>query len=163
MVSMNRLTLIGNAGRDAELRYTADGTASAHFSLAVNNGRWRDNGEWEELEPDWFEVSAWRERAERVAGEWGVSKGDTVLVEGRVRLHRWQRDDGTEGVALDVTADRVSVVKRVDADGNEGGTPAPRPQQPPQRPQQAQRAPQGPLRRPQQQARGGYQQQRGRR
>lgn len=145
MVAVNRVTLAGNVGRDAELRYLADGTAHARFSVAVSNVRRRDDGEWEELDPDWFEVSVWRDLAERVGN---VAKGDSVYVEGRIHLNRWQRDDGTEGVALDVTADRVSVLVRREPrqDGAGGGytqEPVSRgPSPAAQRPQQQQERPQ---------------------
>ena len=56
-MSLNQILLIGNAGRDAELRYTANGRAVANFSIAVNR-RWMSNNEWQE-ETEWFNVSVW--------------------------------------------------------------------------------------------------------
>ena len=64
-MSLNLILLIGNAGRDAELRYTANGRAVASFSMAVNR-RYQVNNEWQE-ETEWFNVSVWGQQAENVA------------------------------------------------------------------------------------------------
>ncbi len=66
MASLNKVMLIGNAGRDAELRYLANGTAQAQFSLAVNRNYRGPDKEWKE-ETEWFNIVAWGDLAERSA------------------------------------------------------------------------------------------------
>ena len=84
MASLNKVMLIGNAGRDAELRYTAGGTAMSEFSMAVNYRRrgQSGDGDWEDA-TEWFNVKLFGNMAERVSQY--ITKGKQLYVEGRLQ------------------------------------------------------------------------------
>lgn len=110
-MSYQKLILVGNLGRDPELRYMPDGTAVTSFSLATNR-RWTNADGSQGEETVWFRVSVWRRQAETVAQY--LTKGRQVMVEGRLRADPatggpriWTRQDGTPGASFEVTADRV--------------------------------------------------------
>ncbi len=101
----NTVTIVGNATRDPELRYTPGGAAKAEFGLAVNR-RWqnRQTQEWEES-VSFFNVVAWREMAENV-GE-SITKGSRVLVTGRLEQRSWETQDGDKRSVVEVVADEI--------------------------------------------------------
>jgi single-strand DNA-binding protein len=88
MASYNRVVLVGNLTRDVELRFTPQGTAVTDISLAVNE-RVKRNDQWVE-EVNFFDVTLWGRTAE-VAGEY-LGKGSSLLIEGRLKLDRWEQD-----------------------------------------------------------------------
>lgn len=105
MASLNKVMLIGNAGRDAELRYLANGTATANFSLAVSrNYRSSPDADWQQ-ETEWFNVVAWRDLAERVSQQ--VTKGKQVYVEGRLQTRSWDNDQGVKQYRTEVIANTI--------------------------------------------------------
>lgn len=104
MASLNKVMLIGNAGRDPELRYMANGTAQSSFSLAVSRGIRKDDGTWDN-ETDWFNVVVWGERAEKLGER--VTKGQQVYVEGRLSIRSWDGDDGKKQYRTEVIANSV--------------------------------------------------------
>ena len=120
MASLNRVFLIGNAGRDAELRFLANGTAQASFSLAVNRNQRGPDGEWVQ-ETDWFNVVAWRELAERLPQT--VTKGQMVYVEGRLSIRSWEGEDGEKQYRTEIVANSVQALgaKREAAASTDGG------------------------------------------
>jgi len=118
MASLNKVMLIGNAGRDAELRYMANGTAQASFSLAVNRNLRGPDGEWTQ-ETDWFNVVAWRDLAERLSQT--VTKGRQLYVEGRLQVRSWDNDQGVKQYRTEVVANQVLALGRGDGDGSGGG------------------------------------------
>lgn len=90
--SVNKVILIGNLGKDPEVKYTPSGTAVAKFSLATNE-RYKDKaGEWQDR-TEWHNIVAWQRLAE-IAGEY-LKKGRSVYVEGRIQTHSW--DDKASG------------------------------------------------------------------
>ena len=101
----NTVTLVGNATRDPELRYTAGGAATASFGLAVNR-RWqnRQTQEWEE-QVSFFNVVAWREMAENI-GE-SITKGTRVVVTGRLEQRSWETPQGEKRTVVEVVADEL--------------------------------------------------------
>ncbi len=101
----NTVTLVGNATRDPELRYTAGGAATASFGLAVNR-RWqnRQTQEWEE-QVSFFNVVAWREMAENI-GE-SITKGTRVVVTGRLEQRSWETPQGEKRTVVEVVADEI--------------------------------------------------------
>ena len=110
MASLNRVFLIGNVGRDAELRFLANGTAKATISLAVNRNLRGPDGEWKQ-ETDWFNIVAWRELAERVAtGERALTKGQMVYVEGRLSIRSWEGEDGEKQYRTEIVANSVQAL-----------------------------------------------------
>ncbi len=101
----NTVTIVGNATRDPELRYTPGGAAKAEFGLAVNR-RWqnRQTQEWEES-VSFFNVVAWREMAENV-GE-SITKGSRVVVTGRLEQRSWETPQGEKRTVVEVVADEI--------------------------------------------------------
>ena len=127
-MSLNLILLIGNAGRDAELRYTSSGRAVAGFSIAVNRN-YQVDGEWRE-ETEWFNVSSWGQQAENVANS--VRRGSRVFVEGRLATREYTTQAGLSRTSLDVNAFRVINLSAREESGEGGyGTypPAPESQQ----------------------------------
>jgi single-strand DNA-binding protein len=85
--SVNKVILIGNLGKDPEVKYTPNGTAVAKFSLATNE-RFKDkSGEWQDR-TEWHNIVAWARTAE-IAGEY-LKKGRTVYIEGRLQTRSWE-------------------------------------------------------------------------
>jgi len=96
-------TLIGNLGRDPELKYTPNGKAVCEFSVAVNQGKPDGHGGWTD-ETDWARVSVWGEAAKTAAEKY--RKGSKVLVDGRFRSREYEKD-GVKRVSLEISADQV--------------------------------------------------------
>jgi single-strand DNA-binding protein len=118
-----KVQLVGNLGRDPEVRYTPNGRSVTEFSVAVNQStKNQQTGEWVEA-TDWFRVTVWGERGERVAEQ--LRKGSRVLVDGRFRTREYETKDGRKGVSLEVSADAVvSLERRETAEGTFAGAPA---------------------------------------
>ncbi len=128
MASLNKVMLIGNAGKDAELRYLANGTAQAKFSLAVNRNFKGADGEWKE-ETEWFNIIIWAQLAERVSQN--VTKGKQIYVEGRLSTRTWDDDQGVKHYMTEVIANDLKILERREAGqggggGDEWGDGAPR-------------------------------------
>jgi len=118
-----KLMIIGNLGRDPEMRYTPTGKPVTQFTVAVNQStRNQQTGEWTE-DTDWFRVSVFGDRAERAAEQ--LRKGNRVFVEGRFRTREFEGQDGQKRTSLDLTADNViSLEKRPrDDEGAFSGAP----------------------------------------
>lgn len=105
--SLNKVMIIGRAGRDAEMRYTPDGTPMTRFTVAASR-RWNTpEGELRE-ETEWFNVVAWRRLAEQCNEL--VTKGRLVYVEGRLQTRTWVGADGQERRTTDVVANTVTLL-----------------------------------------------------
>ena len=129
-MSLNLILLIGNSGRDAELRYTANGRAVASFSMAVNRN-YQVDGEWRS-DTEWFNISSWGQQAENVANN--VRRGARVFVEGRLSTREYTTQAGLSRTSLDVNAFRVINLAGRDEEGDGGYgayPPAPEAQQAP--------------------------------
>lgn len=111
-----KIQIVGNLGRDPELRYTPSGRAVTDFSVAVSQSTKNpQTGEWVEA-TDWFRVSVWGDRAERAAES--LRKGSRVFVDGRFRVREYETNDGRKGTSLDVSADNVvGLDKREQSEG----------------------------------------------
>lgn len=119
-----KLQIIGNVGRDPELRYTPGGKAVAQFSVAVSHSKPDGSGGWVDEGTDWFNVSVWGERGERLAES--LKKGSKVLVDGRFKTREYDRKDGGHGTSLDLSADTVvdlSASKREGSSAPQRGAP----------------------------------------
>jgi single-strand DNA-binding protein len=121
-MALSKIQIIGNLGRDPELRYTPSGRPVTTFSVAVNqSSKNQQTGEWVEA-TDWFRVSVWGDRAERAAEN--LRKGSRVFVDGRFRTREYETNDGRKGLSLDVSADMVlGLDKREAAEGTFAGAP----------------------------------------
>ncbi len=121
-MAFSKAMIIGNLGRDPEMRYTPNGRAVTEFSVAVtHSSRDQQTGEWSDEQTDWFRVTVWGDRAERTAEQF--RKGNRVFVEGRFRTREFERKDGTKGISLEITADNVIALERRgrDEEGSFGG------------------------------------------
>lgn len=98
-MSFNKIILVGNLGRDPELRYTAQGTAVCSFSLATNERRKNKDGDAEDV-TTWFRVTMWGRQAE-TASQY-LQKGRSVFTEGRLRVEEWTDRDGKARHTLEV-------------------------------------------------------------
>ena len=105
MASYNRVILMGNLTRDPELRYIPSGTAVSDISLAVND-RVKRNDQWVD-EVTFVDVTLWARDAE-IANEY-LSKGSPVLIEGRLKQDRWEKD-GQKHSKIKVVCDRLRLV-----------------------------------------------------
>ena len=115
-MSLNQILLIGNAGREPELRYMEDGTPVTGFSLAVNANRQNKSGDWVE-DTEWFNVSVWGRQAESV--NQNLTKGRKIFVEGRLSTREYTSATGEVRQSLDVRAFRVIVLDRRDSNFEE--------------------------------------------
>jgi single-strand DNA-binding protein len=104
MASVNKVILIGNLGRDPELRYTQSGQAVVNFTLATNENWTAKNGEREER-TEWHRVIAWGRTAELCAEY--LAKGRTVYVEGRLQTREWEDREGQKRRTTEVVAQTV--------------------------------------------------------
>lgn len=118
MAGLNKILLIGNAGRDMELRYTATGVPVGQFSLAVNTRRRTANGEWEES-TEWFNVVVFGDQAERLA-QW-ITKGKQLYVEGRVQTRSWDDPEGNRRTRTEVIAQNIQFLGRAGDGGDASG------------------------------------------
>jgi single-strand DNA-binding protein len=100
-MSFNKLILVGNLGRDPELRYTPQGTPVCSFTLATNEKRKDRAGENQDV-TTWFRVTLWGRQAE-TASQY-LSKGRPVYIEGRLRVEEWTDKDGKQRHTLEVHA-----------------------------------------------------------
>jgi single-strand DNA-binding protein len=105
MADLNKVMLIGNIGKDPEMRFTANGKAVTTFSVATNRSFRRPDGEWEK-ETDWFDVVTWDQLAERCSQN--LQKGSRVYVEGRLHMRSWEGQDGQRRYRTEVIANAVS-------------------------------------------------------
>lgn len=100
-MSFNRIILVGNLGRDPELRYTPQGTPVCSFTLATNERRKDRAGENQDV-TTWFRITLWGRQAE-TASQY-LSKGRPVYIEGRLRVEEWTDKDGKQRHTLEVHA-----------------------------------------------------------
>ncbi len=131
MASVNKVILMGNLGRDPEVRYSPDGAAVCNVSIATTSS-WKDktSGERRE-ETEWHRVVFYNRLAE-IAGEY-LRKGRPVYVEGRIKTRKWQNKEGVDQFTTEVVADNMQLLGGREAGeggaaaGGEGGSGAPRP------------------------------------
>jgi len=114
MASVNKVIIVGNVGRDPELRHTSNGNAVANLSVATSRNYKRGNEQVNETE--WHRVVAWGKLAETV-GEY-VRKGAQVYVEGRLQTRQWEDREGNKRYTTEIVAENVQFLSR---SGN-GGT-----------------------------------------
>jgi single-strand DNA-binding protein len=120
MASYNRVILVGNLTRDVELRYTPSGTAVTDIAIAVNE-RVKRNEQWTD-EVHYFDITLWGRTAE-VAGEY-LSKGSSVLIEGRLKLDRWEQD-GQKRSKIKIVGEKMQMLGGRSGGGGGGQPPQP--------------------------------------
>jgi len=108
MASVNKVILIGNLGRDPEVRYAPSGSAICNVTLATTrNWKNRDSGERQE-ETEWHRV-VFYDRLAEIAGEY-LKKGRPVYVEGRLKTRKWTDKDGVEKYTTEIIADQMQLL-----------------------------------------------------
>ena len=108
MASVNKVTLIGNLGRDPEVRYTPNGSAVCNFSIATTrNWKNKESGERQE-ETEWHRIVLF-ERLAEVAGEY-LKKGRSVYIEGRLRTRKWTDKDGIEKYTTEIVGEQLQML-----------------------------------------------------
>ena len=114
-MSFNKIILVGNLGRDPELRYTAQGTPVCSFSMATNERRKDRNGEMQD-QTTWFRITLWNRLAE-TASQY-LQKGKQVYIEGRLRVEEYVDRDGKPRHSLEVFATDMHFIG---SRGDDGG------------------------------------------
>lgn len=147
MASVNKVILVGNLGRDPEVRYTQDGAAICNLSLATSY-QWKDKASGQRKEEvEWHRVVLFNRLAE-IAGEY-LSKGRSVYIEGRLRTRKWQdKETGADRYSTEIVADQMQMLGGRDDSGAQNQNRAPQTQQrstqaPQTRQSMAQQAPAG--------------------
>lgn len=119
MASVNRVTLIGNLGRDPEMRYLPSGEAVATFSIATTE-QWKDKSGNKQERTDWHRIEFIGRTAE-VCGEY-LKKGAPVYIEGRIQYDKWTDKEGVEKTMTKIRGDRMQMLG---GRGGGGGSDAP--------------------------------------
>lgn len=100
-MSFNKIIVVGNLGRDPELRYTPQGDAVCDFSIATNEKKRDRAGELQDV-TTWFKVTLWRRQAENASKY--LTKGSPVYIEGRLRVEEWADKEGKTRQSLEINA-----------------------------------------------------------
>jgi single-strand DNA-binding protein len=112
MASVNKVILVGNLGRDPEVRYLPDGGAVTNVSVATTD-TWKDKSGEKQERTEWHRIAFFGKLAE-IAGEY-LKKGSQVYVEGSLRTRKWQDKEGKERYTTEIIADRMQML------GSRGG------------------------------------------
>lgn len=142
MASVNKVILVGNCGRDPEIRYLPSGQAVANVSVATSSKR-KDKNTGETIEDTQWHRVTFYDRLAEIAGEY-VKKGRPIYVEGRLKYGKYTDKDGIEKNTVDIIATEMQLLGAREGMGGPGGdeeggggrraAPAPRPAPPAQRP-----------------------------
>lgn len=115
MGSVNKVIVLGNLGRDAELRYTPGGAPVATLNLATTE-TWNDKGTGSKQErTEWHRIVLWGKTAEALSEY--LTKGKQIYVEGRLQTRKWQDKDGNDKYSTEIRADRIVLL----GGGGQGG------------------------------------------
>ncbi|MDE1981048.1 MAG: single-stranded DNA-binding protein [Betaproteobacteria bacterium] len=107
MASVNKVILVGNLGRDPEVRYMPDGGAITNISVATTD-TWKDKSGEKQERTEWHRVAFFGKLAE-IAGEY-LKKGSQVYIEGRLQTRKWQDKDGQDKYTTEIVADRMQML-----------------------------------------------------
>ena len=108
MASVNKVIIVGNLGRDPEVRYSPDGAAICNLSLATTS-QWKDKASGERREEtEWHRVVLYNRLAE-IAGEY-LKKGRSLYLEGRLKTRKWQDKDGQDRYTTEVVANEMQML-----------------------------------------------------
>lgn len=119
MAGVNKAILVGNLGRDPELRQTPNGQAVVNFTLATSES-WTDKSGERQERTEWHRIVVWGRQAE-MCNQY-LSKGRTVYVEGRIQTREWEDKDGNKRYTTEINASNVTFIgPRTDGGGAGGG------------------------------------------
>ena len=107
MGSVNKVILVGNLGRDAELRYTPGGAAVATLNMATTE-IWNDKQGQRQEKTEWHRVILWGKQAESLQEY--LTKGKQIYVEGRLQTRQWDDKDGNKRYTTEIKADRITLL-----------------------------------------------------
>ncbi len=102
--SVNKVMIIGNLGRDPEMRYTPSGKPVTTFSVATNHV-WNDINGQKHSETEWFNIVCWNNLAKFCKDH--LLKGDRVYVEGRLQTRRWEDQEGNQRTSIEIVASEM--------------------------------------------------------
>ena len=121
MASVNKVILVGNLGKDPEVRYMPNGEAVTNVTIATTD-TWKDKGSGDKKEAtEWHRVVFFRKLAE-IAGQY-LKKGSQVYIEGSLKTRKWQGQDGQDRYTTEIVADTMQMLGRREGMGG-GDTPA---------------------------------------
>lgn len=115
MASVNKVILVGNLGRDPEVRYMPNGEAVCNFSIATTDN-WKDKSGAKQERTEWHNIVMYRKLAE-IAGEY-LKKGRPVYVEGRLQTRKWQTKEGQDRYTTEIIADQMQMLGGRDGGGS---------------------------------------------
>jgi single-strand DNA-binding protein len=107
MASVNKAIVLGNLGRDPELRHTQSGKAVCQLNVATTE-TWTDQSGERQEKTEWHRIVVWGRQAENC--DKYLSKGRSVYVEGRIQTRKWQDKDGADRYSTEIVADRVQFI-----------------------------------------------------
>jgi single-strand DNA-binding protein len=113
MASVNKVILVGNLGRDPEVRYMPNGEAVANFSIATTEN-WKDKSGVKQEKTEWHNIVMYRRLAE-IAGEY-LKKGRPVYIEGRLQTRKWEKD-GVTRYTTEIIGDQMQMLGSKDGGG----------------------------------------------
>ena len=115
MASVNKVILVGNLGRDPEVRFMPNGEAVCNFSIATTDS-WKDKAGAKQERTEWHNIVMYRKLAE-IAGEY-LKKGRPVYVEGRLQTRKWQTKEGQDRYTTEIIADQMQMLGGRDGGGS---------------------------------------------
>lgn len=127
--SVNKVILIGNLGKDPELRYTSSGVAVASFTLATNEA-WKDQDGTMQERTQWHNIVAWRKLAE-ICGEY-LKKGGKIYVEGKLQYRSYDDKTGVKRYVTEIVLDEMLMLDRKDSMQGSTDAASPREEAPPE-------------------------------
>ena len=118
MGTVNKVIIVGNLGRDAEVRYTPGGAAVANLNLATTD-IWNDKAGQRQERTEWHRVAVWGKQAETLAEY--LTKGKQIYVEGSLQTRQWDDRDGNKRYTTEIRADRIVLLGGRGGGGEPGG------------------------------------------
>lgn len=116
MASVNKVILVGNLGKDPEVRFMPNGEAVANFSIATTDS-WKDKAGAKQERTEWHNIVMYRKLAE-IAGEY-LKKGRPVYVEGRLQTRKWQDKEGNDRYTTEIICDQMQMLGGKDSASND--------------------------------------------
>ena len=117
-MAVNKVILVGNLGKDPELKYTPAGVAVANFSIATTES-YKDREGNRQSKTEWHNIVVWRQLAE-ICGKY-LHKGKQVYIEGKLQTRKWQDRDGNDRYTTEIVADQMQMLGRAGDDSQSGG------------------------------------------
>jgi len=119
---VNKVILLGNVGKDPEVKYFDNDVAVASFSLATSE-TYKDKSGQKQTKTEWHNITAWRGLAK--LAENYIKKGTQLYIEGKITTRSWDDKDGNKRYTTEVVANTIQMLGKKDSGGAEASTPAP--------------------------------------